>query len=384
MPVLDKKVSELAELAPALTDILPIVRVGEATSYFATLAALLATDPTRPTADQKAALVGSSGAPSAVNVFVTNTDARLSDARTPTSHTHSLTTEVTGILPAANGGTGAAAFTAGSMVYVGAAGVYAQDNANFFWDPTNKRLGIGINVPLARIHLRNTAIGATHLLIDSEMTSTTTKWLEVRRTSDNYSFLRVYFKSGAGIIWEADAGVGMRFYVGNSYSVRDNPSSDKNILLAVLTTGWTDTVSTANLQLGNTTNLHTVISPQSNTGANRLVLNYATVQVSSLNPVSTPLPVAMHEVLSDSTTKITTIVKAKAAQTADLSQWRDSAGVPMLAVGPSGYLDGWEMTAPAAPAANGWRLYGEDDGAGKTRLMVRFNTGAAQQVAIQP
>jgi hypothetical protein len=43
-----------------------------------------------------------------------------------------------------------------------------------------------------------------------------------------------------------------------------------------------------------------------------------------------------------------------------------------------------EMTAPDAPAANGVRLYAEDNGSGKTRLMARFATGAAQQLAIEP
>lgn len=43
-----------------------------------------------------------------------------------------------------------------------------------------------------------------------------------------------------------------------------------------------------------------------------------------------------------------------------------------------------ERTAPAAPAANEAVLFLEDDGAGKSRLMVRFATGAAQQVAIEP
>jgi hypothetical protein len=43
-----------------------------------------------------------------------------------------------------------------------------------------------------------------------------------------------------------------------------------------------------------------------------------------------------------------------------------------------------EMTAPAAPAANGVRFYAEDNGSGKTRLMAIFSSGAAQQVAIQP
>jgi hypothetical protein len=50
----------------------------------------------------------------------------------------------------------------------------------------------------------------------------------------------------------------------------------------------------------------------------------------------------------------------------------------------SGYHDIAEMTAPAAPAANGVRIYAEDDGSGKTRLMALFATGAAQQIAIEP
>lgn len=43
-----------------------------------------------------------------------------------------------------------------------------------------------------------------------------------------------------------------------------------------------------------------------------------------------------------------------------------------------------EMTAPAAPATNNVRIYAEDDGTGKTRLMALFPTGAAQQIAIEP
>jgi hypothetical protein len=43
-----------------------------------------------------------------------------------------------------------------------------------------------------------------------------------------------------------------------------------------------------------------------------------------------------------------------------------------------------EQTAPAAPAANGVRIYAEDNGSGKTRLMALFATGVAQQIAIEP
>jgi len=50
----------------------------------------------------------------------------------------------------------------------------------------------------------------------------------------------------------------------------------------------------------------------------------------------------------------------------------------------TGYWAGTEQTAPAAPAANGYRIFAQDNGAGKTQLMVIFATGAAQQIAIEP
>jgi len=56
----------------------------------------------------------------------------------------SLTTQVTGTLPVGNGGTGTAtAFTTGSIIFAGASGVYAQDNANFNWDDTNNTFAVG-------------------------------------------------------------------------------------------------------------------------------------------------------------------------------------------------------------------------------------------------
>lgn len=65
---------------------------------------------------------------------------------------------------------------------------------------------------------------------------------------------------------------------------------------------------------------------------------------------------------------------------------RDSAGLKVVAAdGTTGtFLSGVEQTAPAAPAANGYRIFSQDNGAGKTQLMVIFSSGAAQQLAIQP
>jgi hypothetical protein len=69
-------------------------------------------------------------------------------------------------------------------------------------------------------------------------------------------------------------------------------------------------------------------------------------------------------------------------------EWRHpSAGIMALRAGgdaSGAALELREQTAPAAPAADRARIWIEDNGSGKTRLMVRFGTGAAQQIAIEP
>lgn len=55
---------------------------------------------------------------------------------------------ITSPLPVGQGGTGTGTvFTAGSVVFAGAAGVYSQDNAKLFWDDANNCLGVGTNAP---------------------------------------------------------------------------------------------------------------------------------------------------------------------------------------------------------------------------------------------
>ena len=72
--------------------------------------------------------------------------------------------------------------------------------------------------------------------------------------------------------------------------------------------------------------------------------------------------------------------------TNDIDLVRMAAGIARIANGSTGggALQFTEMTAPTAPAANNAILFLQDNGAGKTQLMVLFPTGAAQQVAIEP
>jgi hypothetical protein len=46
--------------------------------------------------------------------------------------------------------------TPGSVLFIGAGGVLAQDNANLFFDDTNNRLGIGSVTPQGKLHIAGT------------------------------------------------------------------------------------------------------------------------------------------------------------------------------------------------------------------------------------
>jgi hypothetical protein len=76
-------------------------------------------------------------------------------------------------LSVGQGGTGTAtAFTAGSVVFGGASGVYSQDNANFFWDDANNRLGIGTTSPTYKIEARTDAVSGFNWVSSFNNTAT--------------------------------------------------------------------------------------------------------------------------------------------------------------------------------------------------------------------
>jgi uncharacterized membrane protein YiaA len=86
------------------------------------------------------------------------------------------------------GGTGTSTtFTAGSAVFAGVSGVYSQDNANYFWDNTNKRLGIAIAAaPVKTLHVggstRVEAVSGVTYDIESATVNTTDTTLTTLQT----------------------------------------------------------------------------------------------------------------------------------------------------------------------------------------------------------
>ncbi|GBD34406.1 hypothetical protein HRbin35_00123 [bacterium HR35] len=62
----------------------------------------------------------------------------------------------------ASGSLISSSLTPGSILFAGTGGVISQDNANLFWDNTNKRLGIGTTTPAGILHV---ATGTTNALV---------------------------------------------------------------------------------------------------------------------------------------------------------------------------------------------------------------------------
>lgn len=88
-------------------------------------------------------------------------------------------------LPVANGGTATTtAFTAGSAVFAGASGTYSQANANFFWDNTNKRLGVGTATPTAPIDATGPAAPGTITSTGTAVTGSSTTFTTTFAVND--------------------------------------------------------------------------------------------------------------------------------------------------------------------------------------------------------
>ena len=120
----------------------------------------------------------------------------------------------TAILGVTNGGTGTnTTFTAGSVVFAGASGVYTQDNANLFWDNSNDRLGISTTSPGSKLDVvAQDAIRATGFQ----------PFLTLRDSSDSNKGSRIQTASAITIFYNDTTG-------GGTYTERMRIDSSGNV-----------------------------------------------------------------------------------------------------------------------------------------------------------
>jgi hypothetical protein len=94
--------------------------------------------------------ISASGSGTVTSVGLSTSLSGISVSGSPVTTTGTLS--LSGTLGVSSGGTGTGtAFTAGSIVFAGASGVYSQNNSALYWDNTNKRLGINTTTPSAGI-----------------------------------------------------------------------------------------------------------------------------------------------------------------------------------------------------------------------------------------
>ena len=147
--------------------------------------------------------------------------------------TTSGTLTLGGTLAVANGGTGTTtAFTAGSVVFAGASGVYSQDNANLFWDNANDRLGVGTATPAYRLDVN----GEINVAAGQYIRSGSAFLFASNGTSLNY----IYSGSGA-LIWRngADTAELMRLENGGNLLVGTTSGNGRLTVRGAGTTGST-------------------------------------------------------------------------------------------------------------------------------------------------
>lgn len=86
--------------------------------------------------------------------------------------------------------------TTGSVLFVGAGPVLAQDNANFFWDDTNNRLGLGTATPTAQLSITQLITNGTTVLATGAVISGSPASTEVMDVNLNFN-RAVDFANGA-------------------------------------------------------------------------------------------------------------------------------------------------------------------------------------------
>jgi hypothetical protein len=154
--------------------------------------------------------------------------------------TTSGTLTLGGTLGVANGGTGTTtAFTAGSVVFAGASGVYSQDNTNLFWDNTNDRLGVGTATPAYRLDVN----GAINIAAGQYIRSGSAFLLASNGTSLNY----IYSGSGA-LIWRNGADTAELMRLENGGNLLVGTSTARNRLTVDGNVFSTPTLGTASGQ----------------------------------------------------------------------------------------------------------------------------------------
>lgn len=221
--------------------------------------------------------------------------------------------------------------TAGSVLFLTTGGALSQDNANFFYDDTDHQLVMGAGT-----------VGKPSIIFGDDTTG--------------------LFRAGANQIGIALSGV-LAMGVGVAAGAADQTFGAGRFLADSRNAG----------------DMH--ISHLAQTGSTAYALRVTSAGVTRLNSASGQNVLLTVAGTSRWILNGTNFDLSPAADnTTDLGLTATRVRRLYMAE----YWEGSEQTAPAAPGADKGRVFFQDNGAGKTQMMVIFSSGAAQQLAIQP
>jgi hypothetical protein len=152
-----------------------------------------------------------------------------------------------GTLAVGNGGTGTStAFTAGSVLFSGASGVYSQDNANFFWDDTNNYLGIGTTSPITNLTInRNASFTGTPAITTNGFHIIGQDSSNTGMTVDTFAInSQITFRRANGTLASPTALISGNIIgsiTGRGYGATAYASANRGLIQLVAAENWTDT-----------------------------------------------------------------------------------------------------------------------------------------------
>lgn len=131
-------------------------------------------------------------------------------------------------------GSAIAGFTPGSTIFAGSSGSLSEDNANYFWDITNRRLGVGINSGLlAKVHVVATNGVVFTYMGDSYSTTT--------NPEDAAGFIGRRARGTVAVPSAVQSGDILSIFTGRGYGTTGFSSIGRSRMQMEASETWTDT-----------------------------------------------------------------------------------------------------------------------------------------------
>lgn len=282
------------------------------------------------------------------------------------------------------------ALTTGSVGFIGASGALLQDNANFFWDDTNNRLGLGTNAPTTALDVFGSGIigringTSTNNAYLGFASAGTNKW-SVGNVQSDHRF-RIFSEANSAelisVLQTGEFGIGIanpttKFHIDGAASALI-ANLDANVSVAKSISFRSDNSNRFNIEVSGT-------ESGSNVGADFFIRRYS--DAGSL--IDTPLTIT-RSTGALTFSGITTISNATAS-----SSTSTGALVVTGGVGIGGALFGTSASFGGALSVTGNNLFtlaatnvsariGEYDAANRICLTANQNGANAQDDATKP